>query len=184
MPETTESDNPEKPDNVYSILHGVVDDQIENGIFVPSKAAQTALDDVLALDNLTRDMTQHIAPLVIEAMTARAKTYLPGMKAAAAAAERDVKNGQIDFADLAVDFSRMIRSPVGLDESPGTVRLPPIEMTLPQLRQHCELVRLKAVQNLAKIALYERFIDRHPEWEAAPDMKLSQILNLEKRVAA
>jgi hypothetical protein len=91
----------------------------------------------------------------------------------------DRQNGQTDFNDLSMDFSRLIRLPVAMDEAPGTVRLPPVEMSLTQLLRHIALVRMKSMQNLAKIKLYELFIEQHPEWHDAPELKLSQILNLE-----
>jgi hypothetical protein len=170
--------------DVYSILHGIVDKQIRAGTFVPGEAARKALSSVLALDGLVESEVPHIGVLLFEALCERAKAYLPRLNAANAAAERGVESGQTDFNDLSADFSRLIRSPVAMDEAPGTVRLPPIEMTLPQLRQHCELIRTKATQNLAKIKLYELFIAQHPEWEATPLMKLSQILNLDTTSAA
>ena len=46
------------------------------------------------------------------------------------------------------------------------------------------MVRLKAIQNLAKVSMYERFIAQHKEWDDAPELKLSQILNLEMTSAA
>jgi hypothetical protein len=171
-------------DDVCSILHGIVDQQVAEGTFVPDKAAKLALDGVLALDGLVASQVPHTKVLVLDAMRQRAKGYLPSLNAATAAAARHVENGQSDFGELSMDFARLIRLPVGLDEMPGTVRLPPIEMNLPQLRQHCELVRTKARQNLEKAKLYELFIGQHPEWESAPELKLSQILNLEFEGAA
>ncbi len=183
MAEQAESDNEEKPEDVYSILHKIVDEQIRNRRFVPAKAAREALGAVLALDGLVESDVPNIVALLIDALRERAKTYMPSLNVAKAAAERDVMNGQTDFKDLSGDFSRLIRSPVAMDEAPGTLRLPPIEMTLPQLQQHCDLMRDKAMQNLAKVELYELFIEQHPEWKATPHLKLSQILNLEKRAA-
>ena len=93
-------------------------------------------------------------------------------------------NGQTDFKDLSGDFLTADPFALAMDEAPGTLRLPQIEMTLPQLQQHCDLMRDKAMQNLAKVELYELFIEQHPEWKATPHLKLSQILNLEKRAQA
>src|SRR6187402_4012430 len=145
-------------DKVHSILHEIVDGLVGDGTFVPSKAASHALGAVLALDGLAVGDVPHIRGLLLDALRERAKVYMPSLNAAMKAAQRDVDNGQTDFGDLSTDFSRLIRMPVAMDEAPNTVRMPPIEMTLPQLRRHCELVRLKAMQNLAKVKLYELFI--------------------------
>jgi hypothetical protein len=165
--------------DVNRILHGIVDRQLNKRQFVPSKAADAALPAVLALDKLRILDVPHIAPLVFEAIQARAKAYVPGAKADLSASQRDALGDQQDFSLLSTDFYRMIRTPVAMDEAPGSLRLPPIEMDLPQLQQHIELAERKAAQTLAKAALYRDLIKQHPGWAESPAMKLGQVLDLE-----
>jgi hypothetical protein len=81
---------------VYSILHDIVDKQIREGLFVPGEAAKLALDEVLALDNLSRNCIPNILPLILTALRERAKSYVPGLNAAVAAARSDAHNRQTD----------------------------------------------------------------------------------------
>lgn len=161
--------------SVNTILRTAFEAAIKHGEFVPGHTAKTALPAVLALDRLTRRQAPNLVPLVLEA---RMKDYTPQLNAAMAAAQRDGLDGQSDFSEFSVDFSRVIRTPVAMDEAPGAVRLPPLSMTYPQLIKHIELAERKAAQTWAKASRYRRLIAQHPEWQQAPERTLEDVLGL------
>jgi hypothetical protein len=136
--------------DVNSILHDVVDKQIQDGSFIPREAATLALDKVLALDHLSATSIPNILPLILVVLCERARSYVPGLNAATTAARRNLDSGQTDFSELDVSFSRMIRAPVAMGEGAKALRLPPI------------------------------VIAQHPEWRKYPAMKLGQILHIER----
>jgi hypothetical protein len=155
------------------VLHQICGTLVRTKRFSATNAASSAVGRILKLDGLKKLDIPNTLPFVMDGLKYRAKQYRP--------AEEDGEDApQTDFSRLDSTFARLIYAPVALDEAPGTRRLPPIEMTLPELRQHIALKERKAAQTQANAEILARYVDTHPEWEKNPEWTLRQVIDRER----
>ncbi len=153
-----------------NILHRCIDRLMDKKEYSTAKAAENSLKPILKLDALRPLDIPHTLPFVIDGLKYRAKNYKP---------ETQDSSKQDHFANLEGSFGRLINAPVAQDEAPGTIRIPPVQMTLSQLLRHIDLKYRKAGQTQAAAELLRRFVEAHPDWTNTPEMTLGDILKID-----
>jgi hypothetical protein len=162
------------PSDAERILQTKIDHLVRARKYSTSAAVDGSLNAILALDRLKRINLPHTLPFIIEGLKVRAKAYN-----ADHGAPTNKSVGQQDFARIDNGFARLIYAPVALDEAPGTIRMPPIQMTLDELKRHVALKQKKACEVQSNAELLIRFIEEHPDWKQHPKTTLGQILRRE-----
>lgn len=165
------------PTDADRILHKAIDKLVKGGNFSAAAAADAALKPIAALDKLRPIDIPNLKPLVYDGLKHRAQRYQPALNKMVREALKSAAGNQTDMSEVSQDFIRLINAPAAMDEQPDTTRLPPIDMTLEQLRAHIALKRRKAGQTWRNADLLDRIIARHLVfWSANPNLTLGEIL--------
>jgi hypothetical protein len=165
--------------DVDRILRAHIDRLVKDNAFSTAAAVEQSMKPILRLDNLRPLDVPNLLPLVADGLRHRARAYK-------GAESESGGLSQADFASIEGGFTRLIYVPAALGETPGARRMPPVQMTKPELLEHIGLKRRKANETNANADLLERFVEHHPEWDDNLDWTLGDVLaqgQSKKRVA-